>query len=83
MKIEQWEVVGNKSLERIFKFKDFKEALGFVNRVGELAEEENHHPDILLFSWNKVRITLTTHKEHRITDKDFNLAEEINKIYSD
>lgn len=60
-----------------FKFKDFKAALDFVNRIGKAADEMNHHPDILLHSWNKVRITVSTHSEGGVTDKDFQLAEKI------
>jgi 4a-hydroxytetrahydrobiopterin dehydratase len=60
-----------------FKFKDFKAALDFVNRIGKAADEMNHHPDILLHSWNKVKITVSTHSEGGVTDKDFQLAEKI------
>jgi len=63
-----------------FKFKDFAEALSFVNKVGTFAEEMNHHPDILLHSWNKVKITVSTHSEGGVTQKDFKLAEKIESI---
>ena len=63
-----------------FKFKDFVEALSFVNKVGTFAEEMNHHPDILLHSWNKVKITVSTHSEGGVTQKDFKLAEKIESI---
>ena len=66
-------------LVRDFKFKDFAEAMGFVNRVADLAEEANHHPDILVHGWNKVRLTLSTHTEGRITDNDHELAAKIDE----
>jgi 4a-hydroxytetrahydrobiopterin dehydratase len=62
------------ALEREFRFADFAEALGFVNRVGELAEEANHHPDIEI-SWNRVRLRWWTHVTSSITDRDRELAE--------
>lgn len=67
------------NLRREFKFKDFKEALDFVNKVGELAEEANHHPDIEL-SWGKVVINLITHSEGKITEKDYALAKKIDTL---
>jgi len=60
-----------------FQFKDFVEALNFVNKLGEEAEKMNHHPDIFIHSWNKVKITISTHSEDGITKKDFQLAEKI------
>ncbi|MEO8398250.1 MAG: 4a-hydroxytetrahydrobiopterin dehydratase [Ignavibacteriaceae bacterium] len=64
-------------IEKKFEFKDFKEALNFVNKIGASAEEMNHHPDIFLHSWNKVKITVSTHDKGGVTDKDFKLAEKI------
>jgi 4a-hydroxytetrahydrobiopterin dehydratase len=60
-----------------FQFKDFAEALTFVNKVGAEAERMNHHPDIFIHSWNKVEIIISTHSEGGITKKDFQLAEKI------
>ena len=60
-------------LVKTFKFKDFREALGFVNRVGELAEEAGHHPDIDI-RYNRVRLSLVTHDAGGLTGKDFDLA---------
>ena len=62
------------ALVRDFEFSDFAAALAFVNRVGQAAEEANHHPDILLHGWNKVRLTLSTHSEGGLTGKDRELA---------
>jgi len=71
-----WIKEGN-LIERQFQFKDFVEALSFVIKVGEEAEKMNHHPDIFIHSWNKVKITISTHSEGGITNKDFQLAEKI------
>jgi 4a-hydroxytetrahydrobiopterin dehydratase len=60
-----------------FQFKDFAEALNFVNKAGAESEKMNHHPDIFIHSWNKVKITISTHSEGGITKKDFQLAEKI------
>lgn len=68
------------ALEREFEFPDFKAALAYVNQIGELAESANHHPDILLHGYNKVRLTLTTHDEGGLTDADHQLAAAINTL---
>jgi 4a-hydroxytetrahydrobiopterin dehydratase len=60
---------------REWKFKDFAEAIAFVNRVAEVAEEANHHPDILLHGWNKVRLSLSNHSAGGLTPVDFEMAE--------
>ena len=67
-------------LVRDFKFDDFAAAMTFVNRVAEVAEEANHHPDILVHGWNKVRLTLSTHSEGRVTDADHALARRIDAL---
>ena len=67
-------------LVRDYEFKDFAEAMTFVFRVAELAEEVNHHPDILVHGWNNVRLTLSTHSKGRLTDADRGLAERIDAI---
>ncbi len=68
------------ALVRDFELKDFAAAIAFVNSVAELAEEANHHPDILVHGWNKVRLTLSTHSEGKVTDKDHALAERIDAL---
>lgn len=73
-----WKEIDNQ-LVKTFKFADFKSALEFVNKVGQLAEEAQHHPDIEL-SWGKVVIHLTTHSEGGVTDKDTVLAKEIDNL---
>jgi len=67
-------------LIRDFEFKNFTDALAFVNRVAEEAEAMNHHPDILIHGWNKVRLTLSTHSEGRVTDADHTLAGRIDGL---
>jgi len=71
-----WRVVQEHHLEKEFKFKDFREALDFTNRIGEIAEARNHHPDIYL-AWGKVRVTIWTHKIDGLTESDFVLAAKI------
>jgi 4a-hydroxytetrahydrobiopterin dehydratase len=76
---KQWQVIDEHHLIRIYKFSDFKSGLEFVNRVGALAEEQGHHPDILL-AWGKVEITLWTHAVDGLTESDFILAAKIERI---
>jgi 4a-hydroxytetrahydrobiopterin dehydratase len=68
------------AIERDFAFADFAAAIAFVNRVAEAAEVANHHPDILLHGWNKVRLTLSTHSQGGLTDADFQLAAQLDRL---
>lgn len=68
---------GDNQIEKEFKLEDFKSALSFVNKIGEEAEEMNHHPDLFIHSYNKVKITISTHDAGGLTEKDFQLAEKI------
>ena len=78
--VPEWKVAeDDKSISKSFKFKDFKEAMGFVNEVADLAEFEGHHPDIDI-RWNKVNLTLTTHAIKGLSENDFILAAKIDKI---
>jgi 4a-hydroxytetrahydrobiopterin dehydratase len=70
-----WELRGSE-IRRTYRFRDFREALGFVNRVGELAEGAGHHPDIDL-RYNAVTLALTTHDAGGLTARDFELARAI------
>jgi 4a-hydroxytetrahydrobiopterin dehydratase len=70
-------------IERDFKFEDFKEAIAFVNRVAGAAEEDNHHPDILVHGWNKVRLSLMNHAEGGLTEADFAMARKIDGLGGD
>jgi len=74
--LSDWMQEGSQ-IAKLFQFKDFAEALAFVNKVGAEAEKMDHHPDIFIHSWNKVKITISTHSEGGITKKDFQLAEKI------
>lgn len=76
-----WEVIEYKYIEKTFKFNDFKQALDFTNKVGELAESEGHHPDIYL-AWGRVVIKLWTHKIKGLHENDFILAAKIDEIRS-
>lgn len=77
--VPEWEVVNEHHLKRTFTFPDFVSALAFVNKVGEVAEKEGHHPDILL-GWGKAEITTWTHKIDGLTESDFILAAKIDKL---
>ncbi|HKS09300.1 MAG TPA: 4a-hydroxytetrahydrobiopterin dehydratase [Pyrinomonadaceae bacterium] len=74
-----WEVVREHHLKKNYDFANFAEALKFVNRVGELAEEQGHHPDIC-FGWGKVEVTIWTHKIDGLTESDFILAAKIDAL---
>ncbi len=75
---EDWGSNGS-AISRRFEFKTFKRALDFVNKVGEIAEKENHHPDIEL-GWGYANITFTTHDAGGLTNGDFKLAELVDRI---
>jgi 4a-hydroxytetrahydrobiopterin dehydratase len=77
--LPEWHVHDEHHITRAFRFPDFKSALVFVNRVGEIAEEQGHHPDILL-TWGKAEITIWTHKIDGLTESDFILAAKIDQI---
>ena len=79
--VKGWKFENNK-IGREFELKDFKSALEFVNKVGAEAESLDHHPDILMHSWNKVKISVSTHSEGGVTEKDFKLAGKIEGINS-
>ena len=74
-----WRVVDEHHLEKEFRFPDFAQALAFTNKVGAIAEEEGHHPDIYL-AWGKVRVTIWTHKVDGLTRSDFVLAAKIERL---
>lgn len=77
--LDGWEVVKEHHLKKNYRFADFREAQEFVNRVGNLAEEQGHHPDIC-FGWGKAEITIWTHKIDGLTESDFILAAKIDKL---
>ncbi|PIN89323.1 4a-hydroxytetrahydrobiopterin dehydratase [Candidatus Pacearchaeota archaeon CG10_big_fil_rev_8_21_14_0_10_34_76] len=77
-KLDNWSLEGN-SITKTFEFENFKLSLEFVNKVGEIAEEMNHHPDILI-NYNRVKLVLITHHAKEITEKDFDVAGKIDLI---
>lgn len=77
---ERWQPGDGRSIVRELTFPDFAGAIAFVNRVAERAEGANHHPDILVHGWNKVRLTLSTHSAGGLTDADFQLASQIDLL---
>lgn len=76
--LKDWENDG-KAISKKFKFKNFVQSLDFVNKIGELAETANHHPDIE-FGWGYAKITFTTHDEGGLSDKDFTMAKKVDAI---
>jgi 4a-hydroxytetrahydrobiopterin dehydratase len=77
--VPDWQPVDNHHLSKTYKFPDFVTALAFVNRVGAIAEQEGHHPDIYL-SWGKVEVRIWTHKINGLTESDFILAAKIDRV---
>ena len=78
-RLGSWHREGDE-LIREFKFDNFKRAIEFVNRVADQAEALNHHPDIFIHDWNQVRLSVTTHDAGGLTEKDFSLAEHVNRL---
>ena len=82
-KIDGWDVIKDKKdiffLEKNFKFKNFKDSQKFVNKVGEISEEEGHHPEII-FGWGYAKVNITTHAIEGLSENDFILAAKIDKI---
>ncbi len=76
-----WAVIDEHHLEKEYTFDDFRQALSFTNKVGELAETQGHHPDILL-GWGRTKITILTHKVDGLTESDFILAAKIDELSS-
>ena len=74
-----WQVVDEHHLSKTYRFSDFRTALDFVNRVGAVAEEQGHHPDILL-AWGKAEVTIHTHKIDGLTESDFILAAKLDRV---
>jgi 4a-hydroxytetrahydrobiopterin dehydratase len=78
--VPEWKAVNEHHITRAFSFPDFKQALDFVNRVGEVAEKQGHHPDINL-TWGKAEVTLWTHKIDGLTQSDFIMAAKIDQLF--
>jgi len=77
--LDGWQVVNEHHLKKSYKFGDFRESLTFVNRIGGLAEEQGHHPDIC-FGWGQAEISIWTHKIDGLTESDFILAAKIDQL---
>lgn len=75
-----WEVVDDHHLSRVYRFENFREALDYVNRVGEMAEEQGHHPDLHL-AWGKVGVEIWTHKIDGLHEADFVFAAKCDRLY--
>ncbi len=78
--VGEWRRDGRDLIVRDLKLDDFASAIAFVNRVAEVAEQANHHPDMLLHGWNHVRLTLSTHSQGGLTAADFELAARIDRL---
>lgn len=79
LEVSPWKREGI-TIVRDWKLADFREAMAFVNRVADAAEEANHHPDILVHGWNKVRLVLTNHSAGGLTEADFEMAKRIDEL---
>ncbi len=77
---EGWKMVDEHRLEKEYTFKNFRLALAFVNAVGELAEQEGHHPDVFL-AWGKVKLTFWTHKVGGLSESDFIMAAKSDRLW--
>ena len=77
--VPDWQVINEHHLLKSYRFSDFRETLDFINRIGELAEQQGHHPDIC-FGWGKAEISIWTHKINGLTESDFVLAAKIDKL---
>ncbi len=77
--LDGWEIIDERQLKKAYAFKDFREALDFVNRIGSVAEAEGHHPDIL-FGWGQAEITIWTHDIGGLSENDFILAAKIDAL---
>jgi len=77
--LDGWQVVNEHHLRKEYKLKDFKEAQALVNRIGDVAEQQGHHPDIC-YGWGRAEITIWTHKIDGLTESDFILAAKIDAL---
>ena len=79
VKLNGWEIVNNHHLSKTYAFSNYAEALDWVNRISQIAEQENHHPDVFL-AWGQVRIDIWTHKIDNLTESDFILAAKFDSL---
>ena len=78
--VPQWSLEEGKVVRK-FQFKNFRESINFVNKVAELAESENHHPNISIYGWNKVKLTFFTHAINGLSENDFIMAAKTEQLY--
>jgi 4a-hydroxytetrahydrobiopterin dehydratase len=78
-RVEGWKLADD-SIEKNYKFSNFRQAIEFINKVADVADAENHHPNILLWNWNNVKLTITTHAIKGLSEKDFALATRVDQI---
>ena len=76
-----WALNADGHIERLYEFKNFAEALDFVNKVGAIAEDEGHHPDLYL-AWGRCKVEIWTHKIHGLTESDFYLAAKADRVFA-
>ena len=76
-----WALNGDGHIEHLYEFKDFAEALDFVNKVGAIAEQEGHHPDLYL-AWGRCKVEIWTHKIRGLTESDFYLAAKADRVFA-
>ena len=81
--IDNWEIIDNKLIEKDFSFRNFKEAMGFVNKVADIAELERHHPNIYIYDYKNVKVSLLTHAIKGLSENDFIVAAKIDNVRSD
>lgn len=79
IELNSWQFINN-TIEKEFVLNDFRDSLAFAVKIGIEAEKMDHHPDLLLHGWNKVKVTLTTHSAGGVTENDIKLAQTIDKI---
>lgn len=79
IELNSWQFINN-AIEKEFVLNDFRDSLAFAVKIGIEAEKMDHHPDLLLHGWNKVKVTLTTHSAGGVTENDIKLAQTIDKI---
>lgn len=78
--VKKWKLIGRKMIEREILCKNFKRAIYLINEVGKVAEEQGHHPNIFLYSFNKVKLTLFTHAINGLSKNDFIVAAKIDQL---
>jgi 4a-hydroxytetrahydrobiopterin dehydratase len=78
--VEQWEIIEEKSIKREFILKNFKDAVGFIGKIAEIAESEGHHPDLFLHDYKKLTVTLSTHAIGGLSVNDFVMAVKIDEL---